>query len=181
MLSGTGTPKDEIGASKIWKKAAELGFAAAQFNVGFLYLNGQGGFKKDVSAALRMFRRAADMNRGEMMDHNDELNRGRALEAIELIEQREKTKKKEEMDSPATKMIEAQFVGKRVVLTGLKKHPDLNGSKGVIGAVKLPFEEATNGGGVDMLLDACLYRFSVELDANGGTFNLKVDNIQIIL
>ena len=115
------------------------------------------------------------------MDHNDELNRGRALEAIELIEQREKTKKKEEMDSPATKMIEAQFVGKRVVLTGLKKHPDLNGSKGVIGAVKLPFEEATNGGGVDMLLDASLYRFSVELDANGGTFNLKVDNIQIIL
>ena len=47
---GTGVPKDEVEAVKWYRKAADQGHAAAQFNLGGMYAEGRGVPKDDVEA-----------------------------------------------------------------------------------------------------------------------------------
>lgn len=51
--------KDYATAAKEWREAADAGVAAAQFNLGLLYLDGMGVPQNDAEAA-NLFRRAAD-------------------------------------------------------------------------------------------------------------------------
>lgn len=51
--------KDYAAAAKEWREAADSGNAAAQFNLGLLYLDGKGVPQNDTEAA-NLFRRSAD-------------------------------------------------------------------------------------------------------------------------
>jgi len=57
--NGQGVPQDSAEALKWYRKAAEQGNAAAQFNLGVMYDNGQ-GVPQDRAEALQWFRKAAD-------------------------------------------------------------------------------------------------------------------------
>jgi TPR repeat protein len=48
-------------APRWYRKAAEQGHAAAQFNLGSMYENGEGGLAKEAEAA-RWYRKAAEQN-----------------------------------------------------------------------------------------------------------------------
>ena len=52
--------KDFETAAKHFRAAAELGYAAAQCNLGSLLLNGRGGVEKDEVEAVKWFRKAAN-------------------------------------------------------------------------------------------------------------------------
>lgn len=56
---GWGVPEDDIEAVRLWRLAAEQGFAGAQTNLGIMYVNGDGVPKDDVEA-LRWFNIAAE-------------------------------------------------------------------------------------------------------------------------
>jgi len=58
-VRGNGVVKDEAEAVKWYRKAAEQGYAKAQFNLGFMYANGN-GVVKDEAEAVRWFRKAAE-------------------------------------------------------------------------------------------------------------------------
>jgi len=48
--NGEGVAKDEAEAVKWYRKAADQGFANAQFNLGYMYANGRGVVKDEVEA-----------------------------------------------------------------------------------------------------------------------------------
>ncbi len=52
-------PKDEAEAVRWYRKAAEQGYAQAQFNLGVVYANGR-GVAKDEAEAVRWYRKAAE-------------------------------------------------------------------------------------------------------------------------
>ena len=56
---GHGVPKDVVQAAKWYRKAADQGNAAAQFNLGVSYHNGE-GVEKDVAQAISWYSKAAD-------------------------------------------------------------------------------------------------------------------------
>ena len=56
--NGQGVAKDQVEAVKWYRKAAEQGFAFAQFNLGLMYGNGQGVPKNQVEAII-WYRKAA--------------------------------------------------------------------------------------------------------------------------
>ena len=57
---GKGTQKN-LQKSLMWsKKAAELGHAQSQANLGLFYVKGEGGVKQNQDEAIKWFRKAAD-------------------------------------------------------------------------------------------------------------------------
>lgn len=56
-----GVPMDKAKAAAWYRKSADQGYANAQYNLGVLYLHGQ-GVKLDREAALRWLRMAAGQN-----------------------------------------------------------------------------------------------------------------------
>jgi len=62
---GHGVAKDEVEAVKWWRLAAEQGYAGAQYNLGVMYGNGQGGLAKDDKEAVRLYRLAADQGHAD--------------------------------------------------------------------------------------------------------------------
>jgi len=56
----TGHPKDDAQAVYWYKKAADHGFAVAQFHLGAMYAEGRGGLPKDDAEAVKWFRKAAE-------------------------------------------------------------------------------------------------------------------------
>jgi TPR repeat protein len=57
---GKGVPKDEARAAGLYRRAAELGDAFAQFNLAAMIDQGLGGLTRDVNEAIKWFRRAAE-------------------------------------------------------------------------------------------------------------------------
>ena len=55
---GRGVKKDFKEAVKWYRKAAEQGFAAAQYNLGLMYVNGR-GVPEDIKEAVKWYRKAA--------------------------------------------------------------------------------------------------------------------------
>ena len=180
-LHGQGTVKDEKEATKWLHKSADLGLAGAQYNIGVYYYKGLYGVQKNAQVAMRYLRLAAKKDRGDCSHHNDEEQRQNALKAIQHIEKDEAVAKEEDKHCAATAMIEAHFCGKRAVLKNLTKRPELNGSRGVIEEVILPWEAARAKNDHTILQDPTYFRFVVKLDANKGTFKLKVDNFEMFL
>ena len=60
---GQGVPQNFKEALRWFTKAAEQRHADAQFNLGALYANGEGGIKQDLTRALKLFRLAAAQGR----------------------------------------------------------------------------------------------------------------------
>jgi TPR repeat protein len=60
LAEGRGVPKDEARAAGLYRRAAELGDTYAQFNLAAMIDQGLGGLERDVSQAIKWFRRAAD-------------------------------------------------------------------------------------------------------------------------
>ena len=56
---GQGVPQDYAEAAKWFRKEAEQGYAAAQFNLGLIYAKGW-GVPEDDAEAMKWFRKAAD-------------------------------------------------------------------------------------------------------------------------
>jgi len=52
--NGIGLPKDDVEAVTWWEKAANLGNADAQYDLGVAYANGNGGLAKDDASSLRL-------------------------------------------------------------------------------------------------------------------------------
>jgi len=57
--NGEGVPKDASQAVTWYRKAAEQGYASAQFSLGFMYANGE-GVPKNASQAVTWYRKAAE-------------------------------------------------------------------------------------------------------------------------
>jgi len=57
--NGQGVRQDYKEAVKWYKKAAEQGYARAQFNLGLMYSQGQ-GVRQDLSIAKELFGKACD-------------------------------------------------------------------------------------------------------------------------
>ena len=57
--NGQGVPQNFKEAVRWFTKAAEQGNTHTQFNLGDLYMNGEGGIKQDLTRALKLFRLAA--------------------------------------------------------------------------------------------------------------------------
>ena len=57
--NGRGVPQDKAQAVKWYRKAAEQGYAAAQYNLGVMYYNGQ-GVPQDDAEAVKWYRKAAE-------------------------------------------------------------------------------------------------------------------------
>ena len=57
--NGTGVEKDEQKAVEWYKKAAEQGYASAQFNLAVCYENGT-GVEKDEQEAVEWYKKAAE-------------------------------------------------------------------------------------------------------------------------
>lgn len=64
---GIGTSQDVDRALALYRKAAELGFADAQNDLGFLYFQGAAGLKRDQSLAVDYFLKAADQRHPQAM------------------------------------------------------------------------------------------------------------------
>lgn len=64
-LSQQARPPDFPGAFRCYSRAAGMGHAEAAYNLGYLYLNGE-GVERDVVAGLGWMRRAAETGRPEM-------------------------------------------------------------------------------------------------------------------
>ena len=60
-----GGANDSVEAMKWWRKAAEQGYAPAQFNLGAMYGNGGRGVPKDDAEAVKWFRKAAEQGYAE--------------------------------------------------------------------------------------------------------------------
>ncbi len=60
---------------KWYRKAAEQGFADAQYNLGLAYLHGQ-GVKKDDQEAADWFRKAAEQGQSRAQTHLDSPRKG---------------------------------------------------------------------------------------------------------
>jgi TPR repeat protein len=65
-----GVPQDEARAADLYRRAAELGDVFAQYNLAAMIGQGLGGLERDVSQAIKWFRRAAD---GGMHEANQPL------------------------------------------------------------------------------------------------------------
>ena len=59
FTNGEGVPQDYVQAATWWRKAAEQGFAFAQFGLGNLFTNGQ-GVPQDYTQAAAWYRKAAE-------------------------------------------------------------------------------------------------------------------------
>src|SRR5262249_34369053 len=57
---GRGVPKDDLGAVRLYVRAADQGDATAQARLGYFYERGRGGLPKDDREAARLYRLAAD-------------------------------------------------------------------------------------------------------------------------
>src|ERR1019366_4666446 len=55
-----GLPEDDREAARLYKLAADQGYALAQINLGVLYAQGLGGLPQDDREAARLFKLAAD-------------------------------------------------------------------------------------------------------------------------
>lgn len=55
----TGVAKDDAESVKWWRKAAKQGFADAQFNLGVMYAQGDGGLLRSESAAIDWYYKSA--------------------------------------------------------------------------------------------------------------------------
>ena len=64
---GYGVQADDREAVKYYRRAAELGSAAAQHNLGTFYCAGRGGLRRDPNEAVRWYRLAAAQP-GKMFD-----------------------------------------------------------------------------------------------------------------
>jgi hypothetical protein len=64
---GIGTDQDVAKALSLYEKAAELGFADAINDLGFLYYQGAGGLKSDKKKAVALFLQAADLRHPQAM------------------------------------------------------------------------------------------------------------------
>jgi TPR repeat protein len=59
--TGTGdVSKNNEHAARLYKLAADLGYAPAEYNLGLYYANGQGGLAKDEHEAARLYKLAAN-------------------------------------------------------------------------------------------------------------------------
>ena len=58
-FTGQGVKQDKEEAVKWYRKAAEQGYASAQYNLGNIYGNGR-GVKQDYVEAVKWYRKAAD-------------------------------------------------------------------------------------------------------------------------
>ncbi len=58
--SGKGMPKDDGKAAELYRRAAELGDAFAQLNLGLMIDHARGGLTRDLDQAIDLLRRAAD-------------------------------------------------------------------------------------------------------------------------
>ena len=54
-----GVPQDYIKAAELFQKAANQGYAAAQYNLGVMYYNGE-GVPQDYVKAAELFQKAAN-------------------------------------------------------------------------------------------------------------------------
>ena len=61
-------PQDYAQAVQWFRKAAHQGFAAAQYNLGLLYDNGQ-GVPQDYVQAVQWYRKAADQENGDAQNN----------------------------------------------------------------------------------------------------------------
>lgn len=59
ICTGKGVTQDYTEAAKWYRKAADQGFAQAQFNLGLMYANGKGVTRDDTEAAM-WYAKAAD-------------------------------------------------------------------------------------------------------------------------
>jgi len=59
-LRGDGVQADEAQAAVCFSKAAELGYAKSESNLGLMYAEGRGGLTKDWTEALKWLRKAAE-------------------------------------------------------------------------------------------------------------------------
>jgi TPR repeat protein len=64
---GIGTPQDLEEALRLYQKSAELGFADAINDLGFLYYQGGIGLKRDPQKAVALFLKAADLRHPQAM------------------------------------------------------------------------------------------------------------------
>ena len=55
--NGEGAPQDNVIAVKWYRKAAEQGYADAQYNLGFMYANGD-GVPEDDATAVKWYTKA---------------------------------------------------------------------------------------------------------------------------
>ena len=79
--NGHGVTQDYAEAARWYRKAAEQGYAIAQFNLGSMYNNGQ-GVKKDYAEAFHWYRKAADQG-----DADAQANLGYAYETGQGVSQ----------------------------------------------------------------------------------------------
>ena len=61
LLKGDGLPQDAAEAVKWYRKAADQGYAKAQYNLGVCYTQGTGG-PQDSAEAVKWYRNAAEQN-----------------------------------------------------------------------------------------------------------------------
>ena len=64
---GIGTKQDIARAMELYEKSADLGFADAINDLGFLYYQGASGFKRDQAKAIQFFLKAADLRHPQAM------------------------------------------------------------------------------------------------------------------
>ena len=151
-------PQSDALAVEWWRKAADQGYADAQFNLGAMYANGQ-GVPQSFPEALRWFRKA------HAQGHEQ------AAGAIEMVLQMQRQQQQgaaaaaspPQPQSPASCSSPPSPIpiGTRVELHGLKAKPELNGQRGVVEG-----------------FDAASGRCKVKLEDGRGPFKLKVENLK---
>ena len=67
-LEGTGVAKDLAEAARLYRLAADQGFARGRSNLGRMYENGT-GVSKDLAEAARLYRLAADQGDASAQAH----------------------------------------------------------------------------------------------------------------
>ncbi len=61
LQKSAGTDQDYNRAMKWYRKAAEQGYADAQYNIGYMYKNGK-GVEQDKAKSFSWYRKAAQLN-----------------------------------------------------------------------------------------------------------------------
>ena len=143
-----------------WRKAADQGYAHAQYNLAVMYENGRGGLPQNLTEALRLFRKA------HAQGHEP------AAGAIEVVLQLQRQQqgaaaaasppKPSSASSSSSPFSPPIPIGTCVELHGLKAKPELNRQRGVVAG-----------------FDADSGRCVVELE-DGREFKSKAENLKRI-
>ena len=113
-----------------FRKAADQGYAPAQFNLGVMYAQGRGGLPQDLTEALRWLRKAHAQGLEQAAEEIENVLRAqRQQQGAAAAASPPPLPPPPPAPSSPSPIIP---IGTRVLLFGLKGKPELNGQPGVV-------------------------------------------------